>query len=342
MKKLIVLFSVLVLSCKKETTTIPTVVDTPQAEIEISSSKKCTTTNKGLVPINDLGSGIYKGFMGGLYPNGSNTRPPTHLTAAMLQGNEIKLLAFNGTTDEKNGKIVMIGVGASNPRAEFEAFITKTKSLSNLNPNLKIINTCIGGQGVQKMNQVAANYWVQASKTLQSASLSDLQVQIAWIETENTQDAEVEFPKAPQKLMTDLQILLQTLKKKFPNLKICYLSGRSYSGYAEAAAGEIGKGLLYPRDYYNGWAMKWIVEKQINNEAGFQYSGLSSTIPFVTMGSYHWTDADKTRLDGFGINCATDIGDDGLHLTTMGEQKIAGLIFTFFNTDVTAKSWFLK
>ena len=41
----------------------------------------CTLTNLGITPLNDLGSGLYKGYSGGLYPNGANSRPPAHEAA---------------------------------------------------------------------------------------------------------------------------------------------------------------------------------------------------------------------------------------------------------------------
>src|SRR5439155_8162295 len=39
--------------------------------------------NTGLVPLIDLGPGIYKGYPGGLYPGGVNYPPVTHESAAM-------------------------------------------------------------------------------------------------------------------------------------------------------------------------------------------------------------------------------------------------------------------
>src|SRR6266851_3549298 len=40
-------------------------------------------TSLPLVPLNDLGTGTYLGFQGGLYPNGSNVRPATHDAAGV-------------------------------------------------------------------------------------------------------------------------------------------------------------------------------------------------------------------------------------------------------------------
>src|SRR5689334_12350238 len=38
----------------------------------------CSLTNLGIVPINDLGPDLYQGYTDGLYPNGSDSRPPAH------------------------------------------------------------------------------------------------------------------------------------------------------------------------------------------------------------------------------------------------------------------------
>ena len=43
----------------------------------------CTLTNLGITPINDLGPGLYKGYAGGLYPNGVNTLPDAHEAAGL-------------------------------------------------------------------------------------------------------------------------------------------------------------------------------------------------------------------------------------------------------------------
>ncbi len=327
----LIAITLLFISCKKgaENDTELT-ADSP----ETNTSKNCNFNQLVLTPITDLGVSYYRGYQGGLYPNGSNVRQGLHLSNALSIATTIKKLNTNGQPDA-NGAIVMIGVGASNPRTEFNAFTQQIIASGLLNSNVKIINTCIGGQGVQKMNAPTANYWEQAKNTLQQQGFTNAQVQVAWVETENTANGDTVFPRAPLQLINDIKLLLETMKLKFPNIKICYLSSRAFSGYAVATANEVGKGLLYPRDYYNGWALKWIVEKQINNEAGYTIA----SIPFITMGNYNWSQGDKPRNDGFFLDCNKDVGPDGLHLTAAGEQKIGTLMKNFFLTDTTTFGW---
>lgn len=305
------------------------------------AQKDCNSNNSGLVPLNDLGTNYYRGFQGGLFSGGVNSPNGTHRNDLLNLTNQIVPLDTNGL-QKSNGKIVMIGVGASNPRTEFNAFVSQALNLSTINKSLAFVNTCIGGQGVQKMNDPNDNYWKQAAKTLDSFGFNPLQVQVAWIETENTSASDTIFPNAPQALETELRTLLATLLIKFPNLKICYLSPRAYSGFTIPSQGGVGKGLLYPRDYYNGWAIKWLIEKVVNRQAGYLFEGSSKQIPYCTFGSYHWTDGETIRKDGFGIDCDSDIGSDGLHLSETGEQKIGTHMLDFFKNDDLASRWFLE
>ncbi len=307
----------------------------------VFGQKDCNRGNTGLIPLNDLGTAYYRGYQGGLFANGSNMPPKQHLDDLNNAIAQIQALDANGNASS-SGKIVMIGVGASNPRTEFDAFIEKSLTANNLNPSLVLVNTCIGGQGVQKMNDVADNYWQQASNTLDSMGLISAQVQVAWIETENTQTADTVFPRAPLAFVSDLQQLLKTLLIQFPNLKVCYFSPRGFSGYAIPAQGGVGKGLLFPRDYYNGWAGKWLIQNMIDRMPGYEFSGANKVLPLCTFGSYHWSDGDKPRSDGFYLDCATEIGSDGLHLSEAGEDKIGAEMFNFFSNDSLASQWFLK
>jgi len=333
MKTFYLLLAIAVAGCSKPATENNNPAS-PVDSTETNTEKSCSINQQNLLPITDLGTGYYRGYQGGLYPGGQNQRSGAHLSLALSQSAQIQPLNNNGQP-AANGKVVLIGVGASNPRTEFEAFKQQAQSSGLLKPSTAIVNTCIGGQGVQKMNQASANYWQQAENTLQQAGLSMQQVQAAWVETEHTGNADTVFPRAPQQLMSDMRTLLVTMKQKFPQLKIVYLSGRAFSGFAQAAANEVGKGLLYPRDYYNGWTMKWMVEKQIANEAGYTLSD----IPFITMSTYLWSRGANPRNDGFFLDCILDVGPDGLHLTAAGEQKAGQQLYQFFFSDPTSVGW---
>ncbi len=305
------------------------------------SQKDCNSNNSEFLPITDLGSQYFRGYQGGLFSGGINIPAGIHASDLLRLNDSIVALDTYGQP-KIDGKIIMIGVGASNPRTEFDAFVNQARNLKTLNKSLDFVNTCIGGQGIQKMNDANDNYWKQAMHTFDSIGYSPLQVQIAWIETENTAASDTAFPRAPQALEVELHTLLTTLLIKFPNLKICYFSPRAYSGFAIPIQGGVGKGLLYPRDYYNGWAGKWFIQNIIDRKPGYSFEGPNKQIPYCTFGSYHWTNGSAIRLDSFAINCDLDIGGDGLHLTELGENKIGGQILNFFENDELASQWFLQ
>ncbi len=306
------------------------------------AQRNCAYDSTGLVPLSDLQGMQWRGQTGGLYYNGLNTRPSDHKNKALQQAAAVVPLDINGSPSQ-SGRIVFIGVGASNPRTEFLRFSNQIDTFGNKNPALTLINTCIGGQGIQKMNIATDNYWKQAEKQLADSGLSNKQVQVAWIESDNTQSSDTSFPRAAETLRDEFRTLLQTMRSFYPNLKLCYISARAYSGFVDLASGAtVGRGLLHPRDYYNGWAIKMLIEKQMSGDAEYAFEGASAPIPFTTWGSYHWTDGSRQRGDGFAIQCSTDVGGDGLHLSEAGEIKIGSHMFSYFTNDESTKPWLLK
>jgi len=304
----------------------------------VFAQKDCALTRPELTPLTDLAGQYFRGFKGGLYGNGSNIAPETHRIAVNNILQEIVPRNSIGSPDN-NGKIIMIGVGASNPRTEFNEFIRNYYLYPERNESLALVNTCIGGQGIQKMNQQTDNYWKQAQKIIEDSNYSIHQVQIAWIETDNTQQSDTVFPRAPLSLAKEYQQLLVTLRKEFPQLKLCYLSARGYAGWVSDNQ-SVGRGLLYPRDYYNGWAIRFLLDSIMTNQGDYSYSGSDAKIPLATWGSYLWTNGEKPRNDGFVLDCETDIGPDGLHLTVAGEKKMGQHIFETFKANNSASSWF--
>lgn len=308
--------------------------------LQISAQKDCSNDHLGRTPLIDLTDGYFNGIRGGLYPEGSNIRPAEHLTECIEHVQAITPMDIYGNPNP-NGKVVMLGIGASNPMTEFQQFIDFSNDYEPVNDNLKIINACVGGQGIQKMFDITDNYWSGVVNGLEDQGLSAEQVQVVWIEQDNTRAYDTIFPSAPNALVNDYQLLLHVIQELFPNVQICYITARAYSGYADPVDPEVSGGLLYPRDYFNGWAIKFLIEKVINHAFGFESEGPSAQIPLVTWGTYHWTDGSTPREDGLYLDCDLDVGPDGLHLSGVGEYKMGSLLFDYFKTDTTAKYWYL-
>lgn len=304
-------------------------------------SQNCSNNTTGLVPITDLGTNTYQGFKGGLY-FGSNTKPVKHSNNLNKAISNISPLNSNGITDPSNGKIVLLSIGASNPKTEFDVFIDMADTLEIINPFLTIVNGCQGGKSLQKIKDSTENYWKFVENELNSKQVNPLQVQIIWLEEENTQSKNYNFPSAPKELMLEFKELFTTLLHYYPNLQICYLNGRGYAGYVDELS-TAGAGLQYPRDYYNGWAMKWLIEDQINGDATLSFTGSDRKAPLLDWSAYLWADGDNPRSDGLSWECPTDVKpDDGLHWSPIGNNKAGKKIFERFYTDTEARKWFLN
>ncbi|MBL0323313.1 MAG: T9SS type A sorting domain-containing protein [Ignavibacteria bacterium] len=305
----------------------------------LSAQKDCTRPPLGRLPVSDMTNSTWNGIRGGLYPNGRNDPPPDKIWEYRSMIDAIVPLSNNGTSDPSTGKIVVIGVGASNPRTEFNAFIAKATSDPLANKHLVLANTCVGGQGVQKMNQPSDSYWKNAAKVLDSLGCSAQQVQVAWVETDNTQDADTTFPGVAQGLADQLYTLCATMRSFYPNLKVIYFSSRSYAGYIDPAAALAGKGLLSPRDHLNGWAIKFLIERQITGTAGYEFNGEAAALPALMWCTDNWADGLTPKLDGLFWHC-DDFSGDGLHLSPLGEEKSGARIHSFFSTDELAQGWY--
>lgn len=304
-------------------------------------AQNCTVDSTGLTPITDLVGAFYQGYEGGLYV-GSNTKPAQHvdnLTTAILN---IQPLNTLGSPDNHNGKIVLLSIGASNPKTEFHSFQTITDTFSLINPYLEIVNGCQGGKGLQKIIDTTDGYWKNVSKLLTASGVTNNQVQVIWLEEENTQSKTVDFPNAPIELMADFKVLFSILLQNYPNLQVCYLTARGYAGYVDNAS-TAGSGLRQPRDYFHGWAMKWLIENQIVGDSTLEFRGPNRKAPLLDWSAYLWADGKNLRKDGLSWICPTDTKtDDGLHWSPIGNDKAGRAIFQRFYLDENAKKWFLN
>src|SRR5438105_2273112 len=70
------------------------------------------------VPLNDLRTGCYLGFQGGLYPSGSDSLPAAHLAAGLSAAARIQPLDLNGAPSA-SGKYILLSIGMSNTTQEF-------------------------------------------------------------------------------------------------------------------------------------------------------------------------------------------------------------------------------
>ena len=296
----------------------------------------CSQTSVGFVPLTDLGADLHMGEQGGLYPNGQNTPPANHLAAGLAEAQAIQPRAADGTP-AADGKIGFISVGMSNAALEFNSFLRLANADPAKNEVVALVN---GAQGGWTSNKLAENpdaeYWQVLDERLADNGLTPAQVQVVWLKEARGGVKNEPFPEEPQILQAQLQSIVQIVQARYPNVKIVYLSSRIYGGYAT--------GPLNPEPiaYHSGFAVKWLIEAQINGDPALNYDPVQGdvTAPWLVWGPYLWADGLTPRSDGLTWPCS-DFADDGTHPGDPARDKVAAMLLDFFKTDETAQVWFL-
>lgn len=296
--------------------------------------QNCAKTSVGFTPLSELGTGIYKNFSGGLYPQGSNFPPPAHLAAGLSLAAQIIPRNAAGTVDTLSGKIVLLSIGMSNATQEFSVFKSLANADAMKNPKLVIVDGAQGGQTAAIISDSTANFWRVIDQRLRNANATPTQVQVAWVKEADAAPTRA-FPVHAQILSSELEIIARILKAKYPNLKIAYWSSRIYAGYATTTLNP------EPFAYESGFTVKWLIEKQINGDTTLAFAGTRPKSPWLAWGPYLWADGTKPRADGLIWECR-DFQTDGTHPAPTGRAKVANLLLAFFKTEATAATWFLK
>jgi hypothetical protein len=290
-------------------------------------------------PLNDLGNGEYvrlntgaTGFTGGLYPGGSNLRPPDHEQAGIDIADQIMPLDASGMPDPK-GRIVLLSIGMSNTAMEFRAFMSMARSDPSVNRGVVLINGAHPGKVATEWVDPEATTWDYVESLLSSAELSPLQVQVAWIKLTNF--SMNKFPESIQKLQNDLKVVVHNLKAKYPNVRQVFLSSRTRSyTYWYGLNPE-------PGAFETGFAVKWLVEEQINGDLELNYLPEKGPVvaPYLSWGPYLWADGPNPRSDGM-VWLPEDMTRDCTHPSLLGTHKIGAQLLNFFKSDPTTRSWF--
>jgi len=297
-------------------------------------SQNCSQTTVGLTPLTESGAGVYKNYSGGLYPQGSNLAPPAHLAAGLAFATQIMPRNSSGAVDSINGKIVLLSIGMSNATQEFSVFKNLADADAAKNPKLVIVDGAQGGQTAAIIADSTANFWSVIDQRLRNANVTRAQVQAAWIKEADAGPTRA-FPVHAQILTGEMERIARILKAKYPNIKIAYWSSRIYAGYATTTLNP------EPFAYESGFAVKWLIEKQITGDTTLAFAAARPKAPWLAWGPYLWADGMTPRQDGLIWECR-DFQTDGTHPAPAGRTKVANLLLAFFKTEATATAWFLK
>lgn len=275
----------------------------------------CTKTSTTMTPLTDLGKRMYGGFHGGLYPGARNT--PT--AKYRKQG-----LAAARAVHPVNGKIVLLSIGMSNATQEYSAFQRLASQSGRVAADVSIVDGAQGGQDARVVADPNSSYWTVVEQRLAQAGATDAQVQAVWLK-EAIANPSGAFPDDATQLETYLVQIIGDLEGRFPNLKLIYLSSRTYAGYATSALNP------EPYAYDSGFAVRWTIARRIDGRPRGAWLG---------WGPYLWTNGTAGRSDGLTWQCEDVVPGDGTHPSASGQLKVAQLLLRFFTTDPTARGWF--
>src|SRR5688500_12894513 len=303
--------------------------------VDTAAAANCDSTSTGLIPLTELGDSTYQSYEGGLYPGGVNRPPAKHFTAGLELADTITPLDTLGVP-RPGGRIVLLSVGMSNTTQEYSTFIPLANGSGLKNPRVQLIDGAQGGQTAAVFANPNATAWTVIDTRLRNAGAHPAQVQAVWLKEANAQPTQG-FPLAAQILRDDLRAVVQNLRAKFPNLKLCYLSSRIYGGYASTHLNP------EPYAYESGFAVRWLIEEQIGGAPALNHDPLNGPVmaPWLAWGPYLWADGLVPRAeDGLTWECADFSANDGTHPATSGREKVAQMLLDFFVGDPTTEPWF--
>jgi hypothetical protein len=188
-----------------------------------------------------------------------------------------------------------------------------------------------GGKAAAQWASDDAPSWGVAEERLNAAGVTANQVEVLWIKQANirpTAGTKAEI----KRLQDDVGKIVTIAKKKYPNVRLAFLSSRIYAGFAQTE--------LNPEPYaFEGaFAMRGLIQKQMKGDADLA----EGKAPVLLWGPYLWGAGPTARkADGLIWN-PEDFSADGTHPSASGAQKVAKMLIDFFTTDVNAKPWFVK
>lgn len=303
-------------------------------------------SSTGFIPLTDMSAADrYKRQDGGLYGEGRNRPPKSHLEAARKELSGIRPLDSAGRASGR-GKIVLISIGMSNTSMEFQPFMELAAKDKRRSRRLVIVNGAHGGMDVvcwndgrRKIRRTGMTVWEHLDQQLAAVGVTGKQVQVAWVKHAKAYPAsDGTFPAHAEKFALGFARTAALARKRYPNLRVMYLSSRIYAGYACTP--------LNPEPYaYEGaFAVRWTIQRQIAGDGKLNYDPARGkvTAPLLLWGPYLWADGLKGRKIDKLVYRREDLAEDGTHPSQTGRPKVAKLLLRFFKTDPLARTWFLR
>src|SRR6185436_9485091 len=124
---------------------------------------------------------------------------------------------------------------------------------------------------IADLEGTGVKFWAEVDRRLQAAGATRAQVQTAWIKQANAGPSQG-FPKYAQELQAHQAKIVRLMHERFPNLKMVYLSSRTFGGYATTRLNP------EPYAYESGFSVKWLIEEQIKGDKELNYDAKKGAV----------------------------------------------------------------
>ncbi len=259
-------------------------------------------------PLNDLGTGKYKGFEGGLYEHGSNEVPSDHAADGRALAAQVKPI---------RGKFVLLSMGMSNTIIEFRGFENLVASDGRVNhATMEVVNGAKGAMtacfwrfatanpvqsGCRAPRMISNQYDRIRDELLKPNGLAEDQVEVIWLKNANPRPT-VGLPDQDAEAYgyeREIGEMARAARARYPNLKLMFISSRIYAGYATVPLNP------EPYAYEYGFSVKWAIQAQVNQMRSGIMDGTAGDLdykkgiaPWIAWGPYLWADGTAARSDG--------------------------------------------
>ena len=98
-----------------------------------------------------------------------------------------------------------------------------------------------------------------------------MQVQVVWIKETDPTPREGSFPAYIRALESELVKIVGVLPGRFPNVRLAYLSSRTYGGWAKPRPNGVPPGNSEPYSYETGFAVKWLIQRQLQGDPALSF-----------------------------------------------------------------------
>jgi hypothetical protein len=301
-------------------------------------------------PLNDLGTGKYKGFVGGLYENGSNEIPKDHAADGVALASQVKPV---------RGKFVLLSDGMSNATIEWRAFEEIEARDGRINHSSMVVLDGAKGamtacfwrfatenpveKGCRAPRAIPNQYDRIRDEVLKPAGLAEDQVEAIWLKNADPRPT-VALPAADAEAYVyerEIGEMARAARMRYPNLKLIFISSRVYAGYAAVPLNP------EPYAYEYGFSVKWAIQAQVEQMRSGKVDPIAGDLdykkgvaPFILWGPYLWADGEAARSDGLTWK-ASEFQGDGTHPNKEGVEKVGRMLVDFFMGSPEA-GWFRK